>query len=680
MIVHVFVGWSESDWDEPARNAAAAEAVIAKRFYMNQPKPSATNLSFDHMEGNGYYYCRSILPFQARYFVDGDQGGPRAALQNLGFNGFDDFALTIQTSNGGWDNVIVVFHAATPPSPNDEPEWTKSYAIGSYWDAVVVRRNSGQMAHEWGHSFGACDEYATHCARRECECETPFLSESHPNCGCWRPPSEQNPERCPGCAPGVAGCIMDAVSSTELCGPTREYFAWGETATGIVPVLGALWPNPLTPVTITGLSHDQTVLSTDVANAWAYPQSTRGWAVVGLRSPADADHNLRLFADNNHRIPYATSSMPGQKVDFVVGDYGRNNLGNEHLLVERASGAAGSTYALNWNHGGEAIAAGAPQVSIAWPAGLVVRAWDLPLLAGQSVEVSLQVVSGALSTGAAVFRGTGTRYFAGRDAAIGSVDDAVPGAGKSFRVDATETGTYGLVVWSNHAGAGQLSLQVTPLPPGPITDLGVDSEDCWSASVVLGWTATGDVGSTGTATAYDLRMSTSPITPANFMSAVRLSTGAPRPAGSHESLEVGLGHGARRYFAIRAVDDAGQYSPFAPGPYVVTAPSPDNCLEFAPRVVPSRTELYAPEPNPTSGSVVVRYAVASSEAGQPLELGVFDVAGRRVVRLRGATEAGSHRIEWNLLGNDGGRVAAGTYYLRLRIGDRDFTRRLVVMP
>ena len=97
-------------------------------------------------------------------------------------------------------------------------------------------------------------------------------------------------------------------------------------------------------------------------------------------------------------------------------------------------------------------------------------------------------------------------------------------------------------------------------PPARITDLRVTGGD--STSLDLEWTATGDDGVAGSASRYDLRISNAPIDDANFDQADELS-GEPLPAsaGTLESVVVdGLTSGTVYYFAIKAIDDAGNAS------------------------------------------------------------------------------------------------------------------------
>jgi subtilisin family serine protease len=95
--------------------------------------------------------------------------------------------------------------------------------------------------------------------------------------------------------------------------------------------------------------------------------------------------------------------------------------------------------------------------------------------------------------------------------------------------------------------------------------------------VTLRWTATGDDGSTGTASRYEVRYSTAPITEANFESALH-ATGAPRPAaaGSQEEMRVtGLNFLTTYYFALKAFDEFGNASPLSNVPSATTLGPPD---------------------------------------------------------------------------------------------------------
>jgi phosphodiesterase/alkaline phosphatase D-like protein len=93
--------------------------------------------------------------------------------------------------------------------------------------------------------------------------------------------------------------------------------------------------------------------------------------------------------------------------------------------------------------------------------------------------------------------------------------------------------------------------------PAPVTNLAVTGMT--DSTATLGWTAVGDDSLAGTATSYDIRYSTSPITSSNFASAAAVS-GAPTPTASGTSQSVvvrNLGRQVTYYFAMRVSDEAG---------------------------------------------------------------------------------------------------------------------------
>ena len=91
-------------------------------------------------------------------------------------------------------------------------------------------------------------------------------------------------------------------------------------------------------------------------------------------------------------------------------------------------------------------------------------------------------------------------------------------------------------------------------------------------SATLAWTAVGDDSLTGTATSYEVRYSTAPITAANFASATA-ATGVPAPAvaGTAQSVVVrSLSRQVTYYFALRTTDDAGNPSALSNVPSTTT--------------------------------------------------------------------------------------------------------------
>lgn len=117
-------------------------------------------------------------------------------------------------------------------------------------------------------------------------------------------------------------------------------------------------------------------------------------------------------------------------------------------------------------------------------------------------------------------------------------------------------------------------------PPDAITDLA--AFDPGSNTMTLSWTATGDDGTSGTASYYNVRYSTSPITEENFDSATRAGNEPdPGPYGSAEEMEVsGLDFSTPYYFAVKAFDEFGNASPISNIAMGTTLGAPD--IAYAP--------------------------------------------------------------------------------------------------
>ena len=84
-----------------------------------------------------------------------------------------------------------------------------------------------------------------------------------------------------------------------------------------------------------------------------------------------------------------------------------------------------------------------------------------------------------------------------------------------------------------------------------------------ASTVSLTWTATGDDSLTGTATRYEVRWSSAPITPANFATANLVGSGVPAPAapGTAQGCTVtGLDRSVDLHFAARVADEVNNWS------------------------------------------------------------------------------------------------------------------------
>ena len=82
-------------------------------------------------------------------------------------------------------------------------------------------------------------------------------------------------------------------------------------------------------------------------------------------------------------------------------------------------------------------------------------------------------------------------------------------------------------------------------------------------------------------------------------------------------------------------------------------------------------------PNPSANRSVLQFALGSP---QPVEIGLYDVKGRRLRTLvSGMQAAGTHRIAFELRTESGRELASGLYLLRVVASGRTTVRRLTVV-
>jgi hypothetical protein len=192
-----------------------------------------------------------------------------------------------------------------------------------------------------------------------------------------------------------------------------------------------------------------------------------------------------------------------------------------------------------------------------------------------------------------------------------------------------------------------------------------------AASMTLVWTAPGDDGTVGRASRYELRYWSAPITTANYASTWRVNgLPPPKPAGATESFAVpNLVPGRKYYFAMKTMDDAGNWSPIsntvASIVPVTATEQPVAALSFSP-----------PSPNPAYDSAHWTYALP---VAGPVVIEIFDLAGRRVRTVTQSWQsAGAGQADWDLTDDAGRPVATGLYLVRAVSLGRQWVQRLSV--
>jgi hypothetical protein len=135
------------------------------------------------------------------------------------------------------------------------------------------------------------------------------------------------------------------------------------------------------------------------------------------------------------------------------------------------------------------------------------------------------------------------------------------------------------------------------------------------------------------------------------------------------------GSGVTRFdhFEVRTLDPAGDGSRAgvadATGAAAPDAETPAADASIA---------LDRPTPNPFSSTMRFAYSIPSGAA--VVDIGLFDLAGRRVRSLaRGTQVAGQYEVRWDGLGDDGKRVKHGVYFLRAEVGSARRVSRVVYL-
>jgi len=176
--------------------------------------------------------------------------------------------------------------------------------------------------------------------------------------------------------------------------------------------------------------------------------------------------------------------------------------------------------------------------------------------------------------------------------ATGEPAPSVAGSSESFTVNGLSASTayyFAIKAIDDVGNNGALSnvpsatTQATDsTAPATITDLaaGAPGEN----SVQLSWTSPGDDSSSGTATSYDIRYSSSAITEGNWASATSVS-GEPTPqiAGSTEYFTVtGLSASTTYYFAVKTSDEVPNTSAISNSPSATTTAAGGGSLTLHP--------------------------------------------------------------------------------------------------
>ena len=450
-IVLVFVNHDGGTWDAAERAEQGVKSYDAKQFFLDY-MPSQGFLTFDHEESTTFYYYNPTVNYDISAAGDFTESMIEDAADAIGFSDsdgdgwiVDDMNQFLQGSLGGWDNVISVFIPADYTFAPAQAGWVRG------WAKLSRNMSWGTWAHEWGHCFGACDEGGgpAGCNNIECNdvCMSYFLVDQVPNGNCQY------------CATGV-DCIMRGYVNVPPCEYTYRNWGWvDDNGNGLLDNTRNWDPDAAALYDIWELYHNGWLIHTNETWGFVANQKWESWGAIGVRSRGSSDWAVRVYGENN-REHFLASDWLSPNVKFVVGDFNHNNLGQDHIRLTNIGGAG--QYVLSYETGSQTIYPDGVERNYSWDDKNVVRAFDLPLFAGETIQVQLNIDTAGLDMGMALFKSNGDTYYAPRTSSVWEADSWPAGISESYTFDVPDDDVYGLIVWSNNEIDGDFSIKVGP--------------------------------------------------------------------------------------------------------------------------------------------------------------------------------------------------------------------------
>lgn len=455
LVINLFINHAGGTWSTTEKEDKAARNSVAKDYYIDNA-PANANVHFDLEGTNGYWEYTATVPNNITADTTFTYAIIDDAIANVGFADadgdgvrIDDITYWLKNWNGGWDNVIL---QAQPADLTGRA--TASYAYA--YTKIYTDDPASTRAHEWGHIFGSCDEYVE---GGECNggincgaCQSTYLTSTINNGNC----------QLVSCPTDVS-CLMINNTFSGICPYTLEHWGWvdddvnGQLDLVKRRVSGATFAN------VYELWNGGWFLWNSTSHGMVYNQTTSTWGVCGVRSPATADYDIRLYGENDHRYLYASSTFGGQAIDFVVGDYNHSPISNDHVQIDRFSGAA-DDYRLQYESGSGMLFPDGVARAGSWTSSSVVRVWDVPLFAGESMTFVLDVTSGTTDFGMSLFRSSSGPYWAGRSSAQWTRDAGGNGATESWTYTVPADDVYGLVIFANNPADADFTIKIGPTP------------------------------------------------------------------------------------------------------------------------------------------------------------------------------------------------------------------------
>ena len=103
----------------------------------------------------------------------------------------------------------------------------------------------------------------------------------------------------------------------------------------------------------------------------------------------------------------------------------------------------------------------------------------------------------------------------------------------------------------------------------------------------------------------------------------------------------------------------------------------NTTLSLDQNIAPGEFKLYANYPNPFNPATIITYDLAEASV---VELSVFDMRGRKIKNLfSGQQNSGKYHATWTGIDDFGKNVGAGVYIYKLKVSDKIFSRKMIMI-
>ncbi len=456
----ILVDHAGGQWEQDEIRAQRDKLHAAQDYFKQYAPENALRFRLGE-DGFAFAHYNPELPYDVSDWGSFQGWMAQDAAAQIGFTDddgdgdiIDDLAIEVQNYFGNSDNVIVMFIPADVSF--------NSIQVGgpSSWSILSHDMHHSVWAYLIGRHFGGCAEGGTTsgCENILCDdiCQSEYLVDEVPN------------GNCQSCADSDECLMRGGWVGGPPCEYTRRNWGWADMdGNDVVDNTIAREPGSNSEYEVHELSRHDAFTDANGSLGWAANHYAETWAVMGVRSRDNADWNMSVFGDNNNNYLLAESAI-GTGTQFVVADFHHSTLGRDYIRLSNSGGAG--FYDLGYATNVQTIYANGETYNDHFGVNEVVQAFNVPLFAGETIRIELDVDDPDLDLGMALFSSEGSQYYAPRSQSMVEADAWPGGLDEVMEFVVPEDDVYGLVVFANNVESGPYSIKIGPTPLELIDD------------------------------------------------------------------------------------------------------------------------------------------------------------------------------------------------------------------